>query len=79
MLKNAKPKLFYLKKTAAHEMGHNFGANHDGDPTYASSCPSSDNYIMSPIQQFTNPLNLLKFSACSISQFKANLLNENLE
>ena len=60
-------------------MGHNFGLNHDGDATYAPSCPTTDNYIMSPSQQFTNPLNLLKFSTCSISQLKANLLNSNLK
>ena len=70
---------FYQKKTTAHEMGHNFGSNHDGDSTYAPSCPSSDNYIMSPMQQFNNSLNLLRFSSCSISQFKASLLNTNLK
>ena len=45
---------------AAHEIGHNFGAEHDGDPT--GSCPVAGNFIMSPS---VNPNNE-DFSACSV-------------
>jgi hypothetical protein len=58
-------------------MGHNFGSYHDGDATYAPTCPSTDYNIMSPVQMIDQ--HPIKFSACSIRQFKAHLLNTNLK
>ncbi len=41
----------------------NKGSGHDGVSGVSSSCPSSDNYIMSPIQTTSgNLLNYQKFS-----------------
>jgi len=53
---------------AAHEIGHNFGANHDGDPDPNSSCPSEpdDVYIMAP-----SVTGLDQFSDCSIAVMRA--------
>jgi len=50
---------------AAHEIGHNFGASHDGD--LMGSCPDAGNFIMSPS---VNPNNE-DFSACSIGVMEA--------
>ena len=33
---------------AAHEIGHNFGAPHDGDPKYACASTSATTYLMAP-------------------------------
>jgi hypothetical protein len=45
---------------AAHEIGHNFNAEHDGDPT--GSCPSEpETYIMAPRVNGSE-----QYSACSI-------------
>ena len=54
---------------AAHEIGHNFGAEHDGDPDPDSSCPSvpDDAYIMAPSVNTNND----QFSACSIAVMAA--------
>ena len=60
-------------------MGHNFGAWHDGIPGHADNCPASDSHIMTAVLGFSNPLNLLTFSSCSVAQFKATLLNSNLK
>ena len=50
---------------AAHEIGHNFGAEHDGDP--AGSCPmETGNFIMSPSVSASQ-----QFSDCSISEMQA--------
>ena len=50
---------------AAHEIGHNFGADHDGDPT--KSCPSEPEiYIMAPSVSPNE-----EFSACSIGVMQA--------
>jgi len=50
---------------AAHEIGHNFGAEHDGDP--GGSCPDVvGNFIMSP-----SVGNVTEFSACSIDIMEA--------
>ena len=52
---------------AAHEIGHNFGADHDGDPT--GSCPSEPLvYIMAPS---VSPANNT-FSACSVGVMQAS-------
>lgn len=68
---------FYTQlKTTAHELGHIFGSHHDGS---GNNCSSSDNYIMSPYTTSDEPLSFLTFSSCSISQFKASLLNTNLK
>lgn len=50
---------------AAHEIGHNFGADHDGDP--ARSCPNEPEiYIMAPSVTGND-----EFSACSIDVMQA--------
>jgi len=50
---------------AAHEIGHNFGATHDGDPI--GSCPDVvGNFIMSPSVN-----NETQFSDCSIAVMEA--------
>ena len=50
---------------AAHEIGHNFGAEHDGQP--GSSCESEpETYIMSPSINGND-----QFSACSIAVMQA--------
>lgn len=50
---------------AAHEIGHNFGAEHDGQP--GSSCESEpETFIMAPSVNGNN-----QFSACSISVMQA--------
>jgi hypothetical protein len=50
---------------AAHEIGHNFGADHDGDPS--GPCPDAGNFIMSPSVNQNNE----DFSACSIGVMEA--------
>lgn len=47
---------------AAHEIGHNFGAPHDGDPNEACASEPDNQYIMAPTvnSAFT------QFSACSV-------------
>lgn len=47
----------------AHEMGHNYGADHDGD---GNACPSSG-YIMASIINLGNPAD--EFSTCSLDYF----------
>ena len=60
-------------------MGHNFGSWHDGIPGRSEDCPAGNNKIMTAILGFNNSLNLLKFSTCSIRQFKGTLLNAALK
>ncbi len=56
---------------AAHEIGHNFGADHDGDP--ARSCPSEPEiYIMAPSVTGNE-----EFSACSIGVMQATAAAES--
>jgi hypothetical protein len=52
---------------AAHEIGHNFGADHDGDAQ--GSCPgaSSSGFLMAPVVSGTDD-----FSACSIDRMRAS-------
>jgi hypothetical protein len=51
---------------AAHELGHNFGADHDGDPQ--GTCPNtpSSGFLMAPIVSGTDD-----FSQCSLSRMRA--------
>jgi hypothetical protein len=49
---------------AAHELGHNFNAVHDGVPGVCSATPQ--NYLMAPVINFSN-----QFSACSLGQINA--------
>ena len=53
----------------AHEMGHNFGAEHDGPPNNAA-CPIST-FIMSPV--VAN--GLTEFSQCSRDEITAHIAN----
>jgi hypothetical protein len=53
---------------AAHEIGHNFGASHDGDNSPGATCPSAPlNHIMAPS---VSPANNT-FSACSVGVIQA--------
>lgn len=65
---------FLTLKVVAHEIGHNLGANHDGEN---NTCSSSDNFIMSPVISFKKIQNIQRFSNCSISQIKNTLLIKN--
>lgn len=51
---------------AAHEMGHNFGADHDGDSQ--GSCPNtpSSGFLMAPVVSGTDD-----FSPCSITRMRS--------
>jgi hypothetical protein len=51
---------------AAHEIGHNFGADHDGDAQ--GSCPSapSSGFLMAPVVSGTDD-----FSACSLNRMRS--------
>jgi hypothetical protein len=52
---------------AAHEIGHNFGAPHDGDPMYACGAEPLD-FIMAPTLNINNNT----FSDCSKTIMEAN-------
>ena len=49
---------------AAHELGHNFNAVHDGVPGVCASTPQT--YLMAPVINFSN-----QFSACSLQSIQA--------
>ncbi|KAL3875288.1 hypothetical protein ACJMK2_038210 [Sinanodonta woodiana] len=63
--------------TAAHELGHNLGADHDGEGE-GLACRADDNFLMSPTahlfqeskRYFRNPW---VFSNCSVESFKRTL------
>ena len=64
---------------AAHEIGHNFGSCHDGDPIVNAAlnicpissvgCPANGPYIMAP---FVNPA-ATQFSSCSIANIDSHI------
>ena len=54
---------------AAHEIGHNFGAPHDGENACTSTAQS---FLMAPQLNGSD-----QFSACSIAQIQPNLNNPN--
>lgn len=58
----------------AHEIGHNLGSIHDGEPG-AETCPHTDYFIMTPVLNFDKIQNMQRFSSCSISQFKDTLIS----
>jgi hypothetical protein len=49
---------------AAHELGHNFNAVHDGVPGVCSTTPQT--YLMAPVINFSN-----QFSTCSLRQINS--------
>ncbi|MBB5208899.1 M12 family metallo-peptidase [Chiayiivirga flava] len=53
----------------AHELGHNYGAEHDGEPdTHAAGCPNNG-FVMEPVITIGDPAD--SFSTCSLSRFAA--------
>jgi hypothetical protein len=55
----------------AHEIGHNFGFQHDGDPNFALALPCANtSFIMSASSSVANPATA--FSDCSVDFFEAN-------
>ncbi|MDH3531966.1 MAG: M12 family metallo-peptidase [Gammaproteobacteria bacterium] len=57
---------------AAHEIGHNFNAPHDGVPGLCESAP--DNFIMGTT---LNNSTLSQFSACSITQMQSHMAGKS--
>jgi hypothetical protein len=57
---------------AAHEMGHNFGADHDGDSQ--GSCPNtpSSGFLMAPVVSGTDD-----FSQCSLTRMRQRTQHAN--
>jgi len=57
---------------AAHELGHNFGADHDGDPQ--GTCPStpSSGFLMAPVVSGTDD-----FSQCSLARMRTGAQHAN--
>lgn len=61
---------YHVTQTAAHELGHNLGAGHDG---IENTCSFNDQYIMAAYSiQLTedNFRNAFVFSPCSVSEFR---------
>uniref|UniRef100_A0A8W8KVH0 Peptidase M12B domain-containing protein n=1 Tax=Magallana gigas TaxID=29159 RepID=A0A8W8KVH0_MAGGI len=67
---------FDLITTAAHELGHGLGAEHDGT---GNSCNSADSYIMAAVSGSVQNQNPWKFSTCSVNYFTTNINKLNQE
>ncbi|KAK3584542.1 hypothetical protein CHS0354_031950, partial [Potamilus streckersoni] len=72
---------FMTVNTAAHELGHALGAEHDGSGR-ATACKNEDSYIMSTIMPKSDPSkpysrNPWIFSNCSVEAFKRELKNKH--
>jgi hypothetical protein len=73
----------YYAVVAAHELGHNLGAHHDGSTAnnggdiYSQNCNPADNYLMTPSlgSYQNNLLNNLKLSSCSVLSIKSIILS----
>nr|XP_034302725.1 uncharacterized protein LOC117681592 isoform X2 [Crassostrea gigas] len=57
---------FAVLTSAAHELGHGLGAQHDGS---GNACDSDDSYIMSAVSRPVQNQNPWKFSTCSVNYF----------
>ncbi|KAL3871393.1 hypothetical protein ACJMK2_039397 [Sinanodonta woodiana] len=71
---------FSTVTNAAHELGHNLGAFHDGEGD-AKACNPDDQFIMAPddkefIENELYSRNPWLFSNCSIESFKKTLQNK---
>lgn len=66
---------FSVLTSAAHELGHGLGAQHDGS---GNACDSDDSYIMSAVSRPVQNQNPWKFSTCSVNYFTTfiNKLNQ---
>jgi len=82
-LKNKEIGGMYYAVVAAHELGHNLGAHHDGltlnngGDIYSQNCNAADNFLMTA-SLGTNPnnlLNSLKLSSCSVNSIKSVILS----
>ncbi|KAL3890599.1 hypothetical protein ACJMK2_002881 [Sinanodonta woodiana] len=67
-------------QTATHELGHNLGAEHDGEGE-AAACKADDSFIMSNTshqvtRNRTYIANMWTFSICSVELFKKTLKNK---
>ncbi|KAL3856577.1 hypothetical protein ACJMK2_011312 [Sinanodonta woodiana] len=72
---------FWSIDTAAHELGHNLGAVHDGEGV-ATACPSEDYFIMTSYEREfqegeTYSRNPWLFSNCSVVSFKDLLVQKS--
>jgi hypothetical protein len=56
---------------AAHEIGHNFGSPHDGDPAEACADVPTSGFIMASALSFSNPPD--QFSQCSLEQMQIEM------
>ncbi|KAL3891942.1 hypothetical protein ACJMK2_004184 [Sinanodonta woodiana] len=68
-------------RTATHELGHNLGAEHDGE-LEARACKAEDLFIMTPYRLKLSKTvryieNNWKFSICSIESFRTKLKSKN--
>ncbi|KAK3598287.1 hypothetical protein CHS0354_019813 [Potamilus streckersoni] len=70
-------------QTAAHELGHNLGAFHDGEGE-ATGCKPEDYFVMSAKRPHlgknsTYFKNMWTFSNCSVNSFKRNLQSKYVQ
>jgi hypothetical protein len=73
----------YFAVVAAHELGHNLGARHDGlaatngGDDFTQNCNAADNYLMTAsLGTYPNNLiNNLKLSSCSVLSIKSIILS----